>query len=217
MTLTDTNKIILKKIDHEFVLPLSIIDTSLQMERLDGKESEFLDVVSCAKTALHIAYKNIKYLISAKTDEKTTVILNDFIARKVKKLTPDIKAYGVSFSFTDNNIKYEIYIDESKLDILVENIFSVCAKYSDQNNIIKASICQNNDNTISLTVRTKGKKAEAMAESFLNFKNDLNKDEGIGLGIFVCRLICDENKYPLEITQEGDETTIEVCFLGDKK
>lgn len=52
-----------KKIDHEFVLPLSIIDTSVQMEKLDSKESEFLDVISCAKMALY-SYKNIKYLLS---------------------------------------------------------------------------------------------------------------------------------------------------------
>ena len=216
MTLAETKEIILKKIDHEFVLPLSIIDTSVQMEKLDSKESEFLDVISCAKTALLIAYKNIKYLLSEKADEKTAVILNDFIAYKIKKLTPDVKAYGVSFSFIDNNIKYEIYIAESELDVLIENIFSVCAKYSDQNNVIKASICQNNDNTISLTVKTKGKKAEAMAESFLNFKNDINKDDGIGLGIFVCRLICDTNKYPFGVTQVGDETVVEVCLCGDK-
>ena len=217
MSLDKTKNIILKKIDHEFVLPLAVIDSSIQMERLDGHDSEFLDVISSAKTALHIAYKNIKYLLSQKSDEKTVFELTDFIKQKAKKLTPDARAYGVLFEVSCDDTKSEILIDESELDILVENIFTICAKYSEQNNIVKASICQNNDNTISLAVKTRGKKAEAMAESFLNFKNDLNKDEGIGLGIFVCRLICDENKYPLEITQEGDETTIEVCFLGDKK
>ena len=216
MTLAQTKEIILKKIDHEFVLPLSIIDTSVQMEKLDSKESEFLDVISCAKMALLIAYKNIKYLLSESSDEKTAINLNDFITRKIKKLTPDVKAYGVSFSFADNNIEYKIYIDESKLDILIDNILSICAKYSNQNNIIKASICQNSNHTISLTIKTKGKKAEAMAESFLNFKDDINKDDGIGLGIFVCRLICNESDALINIMQQEDETVVEICFLGDK-
>ena len=97
MSLDKTKNIILKKIDHEFVLPLAVIDSSIQMERLDGHDSEFLDVISSAKTALHIAYKNIKYLLSQKSDEKTVFELTDFIKQKAKKLTPDARAYGVLF------------------------------------------------------------------------------------------------------------------------
>ena len=81
MSLDKTKNIILKKIDHEFVLPLAVIDSSIQMERLDGHDSEFLDVISSAKTALHTAYKNIKYLLSQKSDEKTVFELTDFINR----------------------------------------------------------------------------------------------------------------------------------------
>ncbi len=217
MSLDKTKNIILKKIDHEFVLPLAVIDSSIQMERLDGHDSEFLDVVSSAKTALHIAYKNIKYLLSQKSDEKTVFELTDFIKQKAKKLTPDARAYGVLFEVSCDDTKSEILIDESELDILVENIFTICAKYSEQNNIVKASICQNNDNTISLAVKTRGKKAEAMAESFLKFRHNIEENDGIGLGIYVCRLICENNSATLDITKGSDEITVTVSFLGYKK
>lgn len=62
-----------------------------------------------------------------------------------------------SSSFVDNNIEYKIYIDESKLDILIDNILSICAKYSNQTILLKPQSVKIAIILISLTINKREK------------------------------------------------------------
>jgi two-component system, sensor histidine kinase and response regulator len=215
--LTKSLDFLLKMAAHEFIIPLSIIDTSLQMQKMDHGETMYTANISSASTTLQGVYKNIAYFLSSYTKQLEPKLLNlsEFVKNRVEYLKVLADAYNNSFEIEIGD-DVSIVFNESELERVVDNILSNATKHSVDASLIKVRVSKD-ESGVFFEVENRCRRIENMSRLFEEFYKGSDDVKGLGLGLYLVLRICETNGAKIVARNEGDSVFFRVSFDGEIK
>lgn len=215
--LTKSLDFLLKMAAHEFIIPLSIIDTSLQMQKMDHGETMYTANISSASTTLQGVYKNIAYFLSSYTKQLEPKLLNlsEFVKNRVEYLKVLADAYNNSFEIEIGD-DVSIVFNESELERVVDNILSNATKHSVDASLIKVRVSKD-ESGVFFEVENRCRRIENMSRLFEEFYKGSDDVKGLGLGLYLVLRICETNGAKIVAKNEGDSVFFRVSFDGEIK
>lgn len=215
--LTNSLDFLLKMVAHEFIIPLSVIDTSLQMQKMDHGESEYVDSIGSASTTLQGVYKNMAYFLGSKKhdQQKKMIPLGDFAKSRAEYLEVLATAYKCSFELEEIDDEIAIFWRESELERVVDNLLSNAAKHSIGDTTIKIKVSQV-DGQPCFEAKNRCRHIENSVKLFEEFYKGSKESSGLGLGLHITLKICEYNGAAIGVHHEGDAVSFRVCF-GEQK
>lgn len=212
--LTNSLDFLLKTAAHEFGIPLAVIDTSLQMQQMEFGESEYINAISSASATLQGVYKDMAYFLgssSKKTTKPERIRLSDFVTNRVSYMSVLATAYGNGFEIDIEDDGATVYINESELERVVDNILSNAVKHSEKDGKVTVKVSAVNDK-VMLEVKNKSRRIDNMARVFEEFYRDSRYSDGLGLGLYIARSICKKNGAEISGMCENGYAIFRVYF-----
>ncbi len=211
--LTMSLDFLLKMATHEFIIPLSVIDTSLQMQRMDYGDTEYIGAISSASATLQGVYKDMAYFLGSHTKElePKTVAIGEFVKSRAEYLRVLASAYQSFFEMDDIDEDATIFFNESELERVIDNLLSNAAKHSIADTAIKLRILKEDDR-VYFEVENRCRRIENLAKIFEEFYKGSSEATGLGLGLYITLRICETNGAAISVKNENDSVFFRVGF-----
>ena len=201
----------LKKIIHEMNTPLSIISLNIDnLETQVGPKEQF-EAIKASSKSLSSIYNDLYYLTKKekKVQEIQRVNLVKFLSSRVMFFDEmaNIKNIDISLDIHD---EFEINMDKSDLERVIDNTISNAIKYSNEDSqidiILDKYTCEIKDFGIGI------KDTNAVFKAYYQQKD---KNIGLGLGLSIVKDICEN--YNIKINVKSDETGTSFIYNFPKK
>lgn len=204
---------LLKMAAHEFIIPLSVIDTSLQIQKMEYENTRYLDSIASASTTLQGVYKNMAYFLSShKSDSAPKQInLSEFIKARALYLKVLASAYDCSFNLEDMDDGLTIFWVESELERVVDNLLSNSAKHSFGDSEVKLRVYKS-DKKVYFETENRCRRIENTVKLFEEFYKGSKEGEGLGLGLYIALKICENNKASIRVESVDESIFFKICF-----
>jgi signal transduction histidine kinase len=193
---------------HETNTPLAVIMANIELFELEHGKNILISNIEAATKNMYGIYDDLSYL--AKKDKliysQQKIILADFIQSRIEFF--DIVAQQLKLSFTFQNIciDSEIYINETKLQRIVDNNITNALKYTKEHQFITISLYSKNDHCIFDISSTSTIKNEPQ-HIFDAYYRENTLKEGLGLGLRLVKNICDEENIEIVLESTEDKTS----------
>jgi len=193
----------LKKIIHEMNTPLSII--SLNIDNLESQlgPKEQFEAIKASSKSLSSIYNDLYYLTKKekKVQEIQTINLVKFLSSRVMFFDEMANIKNIDISL-DIHKEFEINIDKSELERIIDNTISNAIKYSFEDSQIDI-ITDIIDNKYICEIKDFGMGIEDTNSVFNAYYQQKDKNVGLGLGLNIVKDICDKYDITIEV-KSGD-------------
>ena len=198
---------------HETNTPLAIIMANIELYEMEmGKHSALQNIEAATKNISGI-YDDLSYLTQQDKIEypKRHIILSDFIQSRIHFFNIVAKQSGLIFHIQDTTFKSYIYINETKLQRIIDNNITNALKYSNDEETINIYLSLN-DNEVIFTISTSSTMIENTSHIFDAYYRENNARDGLGLGLNLVKRICDEESVNITLTSSKSNTTFNYYF-----
>jgi two-component system, sensor histidine kinase and response regulator len=193
----------LKKIIHEMNTPLSII--SLNIDNLESQlgPKEQFEAIKASSKSLSSIYNDLYYLTKKekRVQEIQTINLVKFLSSRVMFFDEMANIKNIDISL-DIHKEFEINIDKSELERIIDNTISNAIKYSFEDSQIDI-ITDIIDNKYICEIKDFGMGIEDTNSVFNAYYQQKDKNVGLGLGLNIVKDICDKYDITIEV-KSGD-------------
>jgi signal transduction histidine kinase len=203
---------------HNMKTSVAVID--LAIEKLPSKEA--LDDIKDENTLLQ---KNLEGALNIFRLEEFTkdyvpevINLKSLVKRAINVQKRNF-IYANVFPQIDIDDKYYIYTDKKWGEYVIVQLISNAIKYSNSG----ASVCfyaDKSEENINLYIKDSGVgiKKEDMSrifDAFFTGSNGRNKEKSSGIGLYMCKCICERLNNDINITsEEGKGTEVKISYLA---
>lgn len=204
---------------HEIKIPISCIDLICKNNKSDTTkriEEETLRVDNYIEQALFYARStNVEADYSIKK-----LNLNTLIKRVVKKHSKQLISCGTRLDF--NNLDCIVYGDEKWLDFIIGQIVANSIKYKKDSLELSFSARDNKEN-IELSIKDNGigvpqSDLSRVFEKGFTGENGRIYAKSTGIGLYICRTLCEKMYLGLELKSEyGKGTVVKIIFPKDRQ
>lgn len=205
---------------HEIKTPIA--STRLILE---NNESEF------SKNIKKEMKKIEEYIDQALYYARSADVSKDYIVRKfslgksvrdvIKKNSRDFINKKIAIDL--DNLDYNVYSDEKWVEFIINQIINNAIKYSPKNSRVKIS-SKKHKNSIALKIKDSGvgipkKDLGRVFEKGFTGENGRRFSKSTGIGLYLCKNLCDKIGLGLEIdSKENEGTEVTIVFpIGDAK
>ncbi|MGY4537866.1 signal transduction histidine kinase [Mucilaginibacter sp. UYNi724] len=204
-------KVFTENASHELMTPISIInsklDTLVQTDEFTDKQSKLLNDIYGTVTRLTRLNKSMLLLakienglIKDNTDVNVKLILEECIYQHEEM----IHQLGINLKTTLG--EKQLLANKSLIEILLNNLLSNAIRHNYQNGELSIEL-----DAEKLTITNTGKGSFDFDKVLKRFyKSD--GSEGIGLGLTLCKQICDNYGFTFRYIQEGKLHSFSVIF-----
>lgn len=200
-------------ITHELKTPIAVTQLNLetlQKRKLDEvKQAEMIANAAFEVNRLNMLCNNILWAAQLEDDNFSNIKEEINLSEVVFSCTNDIEkrlAKNKLKIFVQDNIYLKS--DELMMQILVSNLIENALKYSPKEKAVTIELQQIN-NSILLVVKDEGpgvaeNEKKKIFEKFYRTGNETTrKTKGTGLGLFLCKKICDKHKALISVTNNN--------------
>lgn len=211
---TSSRDFLLRMAAHEYGVPLAVIGTSIQMQKMEYGDTEYLRAISSASSTLQSVYKDMSYFLTSesKSFEPVFINLGEFVASRVGYLKTLAMAYDNSFLIEDTDEEGLIYMNEYELERVIDNILSNAVKHSVKDGVIKVRIKASGEDRLVLEVENESRQIQDMKKLFEAFYRGDTRTNGLGLGLYLALRICEQNNADLTASSEDKKVFFNVAF-----
>ncbi|MEA4988472.1 MAG: sensor histidine kinase [Anaerovorax sp.] len=203
---------------HEVKTPLACIDLICKNNRNDVTqkiEEETLKIDNYVEQALFYARStNVAADYSIKK-----LCLEDIVKNTIKKHSKQLIASGAHLYF--EMLDCTVYADDKWLDFIIGQIIANSIKYKKENLKLFFTSLQNKENIV-LSIRDNGigileSDLSRVFEKGFTGKNGRTFAKSTGIGLYLCRTLCEKMYLGLEIESSfGEGTTVKIIFPKDR-
>ena len=213
-TLLTSQKHFLRYAVHETNTPLSIIMANIELYEMEnGKHSTLKNIEAAAKNIYGI-YDDLSYL--TKRDKlvfhRQMITLSSFIRTRIDFFNIVAKQSKLSFEFKNNCNDATIFINETKLQRIIDNNITNAIKYTKKFKIIHITLTEENDYCI-LEIASDSSQIDEPEKIFEAYYRESNIKDGLGLGLKLVKTICDEEHIRIVLDSNETCTTFKYYFL----
>lgn len=218
---------------HQLRAPLSSIRWSVGMiERNSQSEAvrkEYLDLIKENNQRMIVL---VNTLLDVSRIEQGRMAFNPVVTniykiteRTIKELIPLARANNVSVKLESIGNIPNVYIDENKIQIVIQNLINNAIKYTKGKGTVNVSL-KRSKNRILLTVTDRGVgipkfEQKKVFEKFFRSSNIMRHQTiGSGLGLFIAKAIVEANCGKIYFESKQDEGTtfwVDLPIKNDKQ
>ncbi len=208
---------LIKKAFHEIYTPLSVIDTAVEMQKLEFGETEYIESIKAASRSLHTIYEDIYYSLKKEivSFEPERVDLESAVLDRINYFNVIAKTKQMGFE-TIFESKYPlIEINPSELQRVLDNTISNAIKYGFEGSSIVVRIFDEGED-VSVSIQNRGKTIKNSDEIFKQLYREEEDGVGLGLGLDIVRIICKKYGVEIEVESKEDKTLFKYRFKRAK-
>ena len=190
---------------HEVKLPLASLtlmnrkdkNTLRELKRIEDDVEQILYYVRCENA-------NNDYLI--KEWSLDTIIKNVALRNK-----DDLLALGIDFKVDNCNLK--VLTDSKWLEFIINQIVSNSIKYKKDKDSVIEITGEDSDDFVTITISDNGKgisKSDlprVFSKTFTGNNGRVNSSKSTGMGLYLCKELCNKLGHKIEIDSKVDEYT----------
>jgi signal transduction histidine kinase len=197
---------------HELLTPIAVIhsklDTLIQTDNFDERQSKLLGDLYGAVTRLSRLNQSLILLAKIENNlliEKETIGLHQLIAEATAHLS-DIfldKRISVTRNLNDKEIMGNRYL----VEILLNNLIINAIRHNREGGSIIIDLKQD-----SLTIKNTGDQTPLITENVFTRFHKSDTSEGSGLGLTICKQICENMGWELKYQHVNPHHTFIIVF-----
>lgn len=212
-SLLDAKKLFLRYTVHETNTPLAVIMANIELYELQSGKHPLLSNIEAATKNIYTIYDDLNYLTKKNKVhlKKTKLILLEMIKSRLQFFNIVAEQSCLSFEIHGHSTSSAIYINETKLQRIIDNNISNALKYTKEFEVIHIIIFEEGENCVfeissySSIIRDPRKIFDAY------YREELTK-EGLGLGLNLVKEICNEENIKIELTSKKNITSFKYSF-----
>lgn len=203
---------------HETNTPLSVILTSIEIYLMNNEKNKQLSKIEAAAKNIVNIYDDLSYLV--KKDQisypKKVVDLSAFVVGRVEFFAEVAQMSKLELIYVESSQQYNIYMNETKLQRVVDNTLTNAIKYTLPNEKIMVELVQFGS-YVDFKVASKSKEIKNTGKVFDPYYRETQKQEGFGIGLDLVRSICEESGVEIFVDSQESNTSFTYRFhlLGE--
>ena len=217
-TLLQSQKQFLRYAVHETNTPLAAIMANIELYELEIGKHPTLSNIEAATKNIYGIYDDLSYL--TKQDKliypKQTIILAHFIRTRIDFFDIVAKQSKLSFEFKNDCKTATIFINETKLQRIIDNNITNAIKYTKKFKIIYISLTEE-DNYYIFEIASNSSLIEEPKKIFQAYYRESHVKDGLGLGLKLVKSICDEENIRIVLDSNEKYTTFKYYFIKEKE
>jgi len=206
-------KLFLRHAVHETNTPLAVIMANIELYELEHGKNETLANIEAATKNIYGIYDDLSYL--TKKDQisypKQTLSLVDFVKARLDFFNIVAQQSLLSFNLHDNYSRASIFINETKLQRIIDNNITNAIKYTNELEQIHIIISETTVHCI-LEISSHSANIQEPHKVFEPYYRENNNKEGLGLGLNLVKKICDEEEIEIILKSTEDLTSFKYYF-----
>lgn len=209
---------LVEKSFHEIYTPLSVMSTGLEMQVLEHGDTQYLQSIKSATRLLNVFSDDMYYAIKKEvaTFEPEWIELEPFLKKQLVYLEPIAKNKDMDFSLLCEVDNPMIHINNIELQRVVLNILSNAIKYGYQNTTIELKIKMEAENTISFSIKNRGKILSNPDKIFEKLYQENSEHFGLGIGLEIVAIVCHKNDIDIKVTSINNKTKFKFTYKEQK-
>ena len=202
---------------HELQTPIAVFTSKLELlmqtNPISEEQAELIEEIFSAGGKMQRINRTLLLLTKIENNQfpnvekiKVEDVFNGII--KQYKDTLQLKNINLVFKSNDNNP--EITANPILIDILFGNLFSNALRYTDDTNSIEIEISNHAVRVINDAQKGAGELNES--ELFQRFKKQSNDTRSLGLGLEICKKICNLYQYKINYNFLDNQHSFTIVF-----
>lgn len=215
--LLETQKTFIRHAIHETNTPLSVIMANIELfELYDGKHPNMMNIEVATKS-IHAIYEDLSYLIKKNqvTYPKKEIDLLDFLRSRVDFFDIVAQQSQITLHLRSDCAKPTLFFNETKLQRIVDNNLSNAIKYTESAEKIHITISEHKGK-ITLCFSSRSLRIQDSESIFNAYYREDRSKEGLGLGLNLVKVICDEEGVDISVESSTERTTFCYNFTEEK-
>ncbi len=216
--LLESQKIFLRHAIHEINTPLSVIMNNIELFELEYGSHTYLSNIEAAMKNIYGIYDDLGYLVNKDrvSYPRKKIALIDFIRSRIAFFSVVAQQANLSFEFHQTCEEPELFMNETKLQRIIDNNITNAIKYTKTDEKIIISLENTPDDCI-LTFKSSSLLIRDIEKIFNAYYRENMTKDGLGLGLNLVRQICDEESIRIEVDSTEKCTSFRYYFpKGDK-
>jgi len=193
---------------HETNTPLAVIMANIELYELEHGKNILISNIEAATKNMYGIYDDLSYL--AKKDKlvysQQKIILADFIQSRIEFFNIVAQQLNLSFTFYNDCMRSEVYINETKLQRIIDNNITNALKYTKEHEVIKITLYAENDYCI-FDISSNSIIIKEPQHVFDAYYRENAIKEGLGLGLRLVKNICEEEHIKIVLKSNEEKTS----------
>lgn len=203
---------------HETNTPLSVIMTNIELYTMKEGRNRYLAKIEAAVKHIFNIYDDLGYLV--KKDQidypKQWIDLEDYVLRRVVFFDEVAEHAGHRFHIEGSTQGERVWINETKLQRIVDNNLTNAIKYTKPDEPITVLLSWD-EASVVFGVESRSKPIEDVVKIFEAYYRERKKIDGFGLGLNLVKSICDDEGITIGIESDEHRTRFEYLFRRGMK
>jgi len=212
-SLLRSQKLFLRYAVHETNTPLAVIMANIELYELTSGKHPMLANIEAATKNIFSIYGDLSYL--TKKDQiyfpKTKLILLDVVKSRLEFFNIVAVQSHLSFEIHGQCTSTKIYINETKLQRIIDNNISNALKYTKEFEVIHIIIFEDNENCV-FEISSYSSIIRDPRKIFDAYYREETAKEGLGLGLNLVKRICNEENVEIDIFSKKNITSFKYFF-----
>ncbi|MEA2091389.1 MAG: hybrid sensor histidine kinase/response regulator [Campylobacterota bacterium] len=210
-------KQLLRKSYHELYNPLSIINTSLEMQNIKHGTSKYIDAITVASRTLQVVYDDLYYSLSSDVGKADLLVieLKEFIQKRIDYFYYFKNSKNITIEFKSmNNCK--VQMREADLQRVVDNTLSNAIKYAKYGSIVTIEVIDSDNNAVFKS-QNYGSEIKNNKKIFTKGYRENYDQVGMGIGLEIVASICHTYNISTEVISENGSTSFKYSIPKNNK
>ena len=202
----------IKKSIHEINTPLSIILTNIDLLKMQGIANKNLVNIESASKLIHNLFNDLSYLVKKDRIEyaKAQINISQFLKNRISFFSELANVNDLQL-VTNIEDGLFVYINETKLQRVIDNNLSNVIKYSYYDSAVFISLT-----TVGEDIVLKFKNSADTIKNIDKIYNEYYREDevkgGYGIGLTIVKDICDENGIIIDLKSQNNKTEFSYKF-----
>ena len=198
---------------HETNTPLAVIMANIELYEMEhGKDATLHNIEAATKNIFGI-YDDLSYLTQQDKIEypKQEIIIYDFIQSRIAFFDIVAQQSHLSFQVTDHTDRASIFVNETKLQRIVDNNITNAIKYTHNGNPINITLSFTSS-ALLFEIASQSTMIDNPEHIFDAYCRESNIEDGLGLGLNLVKTICEQENIEIKLTSTPNYTNFQYYF-----
>ena len=198
---------------HETNTPLAVIMANIELYEMENGKHPSLHNIEAATKNIFGIYDDLSYLTQQdKIDyPKQKIILYDFLQSRIEFFDIVAKQSYLSFQLIDQTNKAKIFLNETKLQRIVDNNITNAIKYTHESNPIQITLSIKSSR-ILFEIASHSTMIDDTEHIFDAYCRENKIEDGLGLGLNLVKTICKQENIEIKLTSTPNYTSFQYYF-----
>ena len=198
---------------HETNTPLAVIMANIELYEIENGKHPTLHNIEAATKNIFGIYDDLSYLTQQdKIDyPKQEIVLYDFIQSRILFFDIVAQQSYLSFQITDHTDRASVFLNETKLQRIVDNNITNAIKYTYDKNPIHITLSLTSSD-ILFEISSHSTMIADPEHIFDAYCRESKIEDGLGLGLNLVKTICKQENIKITLNSKESRTSFQYHF-----